>query len=139
MKKPSIVVLVVGALLGLIAFWHQSLPNSVIAQVQVQGKQKRIQWDYAELSVQYAVGTTSQNPESQNVQFSSRELKVEESGWTVFAKKLGIKTENGNRQLVFDYLGTQGWELIAATAPAYARGIQPTGVEFHWHFKRERQ
>lgn len=137
MKKPSVLVLVVATMLGLVAVWHQGLPGSDVAQAQ--GKLKKIQWDYAELSVKYAVGTTSENPESQMVQFSSRELTVDESGWTAFAKKFGIKTERGHRQLVFDYLGSQGWELVAATAPTYARANQPTGVEFHWHFKRERQ
>jgi hypothetical protein len=137
MKKPFTVMLVVGIVLGLIVLWHPWLPDGTIAHAQ--GKKKVTQWEYAELSVKYAVGTTGENPESQRLQFSSRELSVEESGWTAFAKKLGIKAESANRQLVLDHLGGQGWELAAVTAPTYSRGIQPTGVEFHWYFKRERQ
>jgi hypothetical protein len=93
-----------------------------------------VQWEYCELGLTEAGDGLVAKME---VYYAAGGKRIQEPTWEDLAKTLDFK---GDRNEIFDHLGTQGWELCTSFSyPNLRRDGAIFSVEVRWIFKRIRR
>jgi hypothetical protein len=121
---------VVAAALGLVAAVCRLVPAQSQYAAEEQAK-AATKWEYATLTVM----------NSERVYWTTADEEAEAGDWKELARQLKIPVKDRGpgqgtvKMTVFNYLGSQGWELATHTMTLTGEGTQTRRTEI-WTFKR---